>query len=155
MGSQKVRHDWATFTSLHFKDTGEKILIKKWKIQVRHREAHYQEVKTDKRLPRWPSGKTIHLPRQETQEPWVQSLDQEDPLEEEMGTHPSILPWEIPRTGKPSRLQSVGSQRVRHDLATEHAAQRLVNIAVGHLKINILWCLSHKKFHLPLEDLPG
>ena len=39
--------------------------------------------------------------------------------------------------------------------ATEHTAQRLVNIAMGHLKINILRCLSQKKFHFPLEDLPG
>ena len=45
----------------------------------------------------------------------VLSLDQEDPLEEEMATHSSILAWEIPRTEELSRLQSVGLQRVRHD----------------------------------------
>ena len=38
----------------------------------------------------------------------VQSLGQEDPLEEEMTTHSSILAWEIPWTGKPGRLQSTG-----------------------------------------------
>ena len=45
-----------------------------------------------------------------------QSLGQEDPIEKEMATHSSIVAWEIPRTKKPSRLQSMGSQRVRHNL---------------------------------------
>ena len=45
----------------------------------------------------------------------VQSLDQEDLLEKEMGTHPSILAWKIPWTEEPGRLQSMGSQRVGHD----------------------------------------
>ena len=43
------------------------------------------------------------------------SLGQEDPLEEEMATHFSILAWEIPWTGKPGGLQSMGSQRVRYN----------------------------------------
>ena len=49
---------------------------------------------------------------------WVQSLGQEDFLEKEMGTHSSILAWKIPRMEEPDRLQSMGSQRVRHDLTT-------------------------------------
>ena len=49
----------------------------------------------------------------ETQETWVQSLGQEDPLKEEMATHSSILAWEIQRTEEPGRLQSKRSQRVR------------------------------------------
>ena len=53
--------------------------------------------------------------KQETQETWVQSLGGEDPLEEEMATHSSILAWEIPRTEEPGGLQSMGSLRVRHD----------------------------------------
>ena len=44
-----------------------------------------------------------------------QSLGQEDPLEEEMAPHSSILAWKIPWTEEPGRLQSMGSQRVRHD----------------------------------------
>ena len=44
------------------------------------------------------------------QETQVQSLDWQDPLEEEMATHSSILAWEIPWTEKPGRLQSMGSQ---------------------------------------------
>ena len=49
------------------------------------------------------------------QETWVRSLGQEDPLEKEMATHPSILAWRIPWTEEPRGLQSIGSQRVRHD----------------------------------------
>ena len=49
---------------------------------------------------------------------WVQSLGREDPLEKEMATHSSILAWRIPWTEEPDGLQSMGSQRVRHDWAT-------------------------------------
>ena len=49
------------------------------------------------------------------QETWVQSLSQEDPLEEEMATHSSFLAWRILWTEKPGELQSTGSQKVRHD----------------------------------------
>ena len=60
------------------------------------------------------SGK--YLPAmQETQETWVRSLGQEDPLEEETATHSSILAWEIPWTEEPGGLQSMGSQRAGHD----------------------------------------
>ena len=45
----------------------------------------------------------------------VQSLGQEDPLEEGMTTHSSILVWRIPWTEEPGRLQSIGLQKVRHD----------------------------------------
>ena len=49
------------------------------------------------------------------QETWVQYLGGEDPLEKGMATYSSILAWRIPWTGKPGGLQSMGSQRVRHD----------------------------------------
>ena len=55
---------------------------------------------------------------QETQETWVQSLGREDPLEEGMATHSSILAWRISRTEEPGGLQSMGSQRIGHDWAT-------------------------------------
>ena len=45
----------------------------------------------------------------------VQSLSWEDLLEKDMATHSSILAWKIPWTEEPGRLQSMGSQRVRHD----------------------------------------
>ena len=56
---------------------------------------------------------------QEMQEMWVQSPVWEDALEEEMATRSSIPAWEIPGTEEPGGLQSMGSQRFRHDLATE------------------------------------
>ena len=49
------------------------------------------------------------------QETWVRSLSWEDPLEKGMAIHSSILAWRIPWTEEPGRLQSMGSQRVRHD----------------------------------------
>ena len=51
----------------------------------------------------------------------IPSLGQEDSLEEEMATHSSILAWRIPWTEEPGGIQSMESQRVRHDLVTEHA----------------------------------
>ena len=62
---------------------------------------------------------------QEPQEMWIQSLHWEDPLEEGMATHCSILAWRISRTEAPGRLRSIGSQRVVHDwsnLAYMHQA---------------------------------
>ena len=56
--------------------------------------------------------KKIRLPMQDT---LICSLGQEDPLEEEMATHSSILAWEIPWTEEPGGLQSTGSQRDGHD----------------------------------------
>ena len=52
---------------------------------------------------------------QETQETWIRSLGQEDPLEKEMATHSTTLAWKIPWTEEPSGLQSMESQRVRHN----------------------------------------
>ena len=49
----------------------------------------------------------------------VQSLGEKDPLKKEMATHSSILAWEIPWTEEPGRLQSMGLQRVRYNLATK------------------------------------
>ena len=51
---------------------------------------------------------------QEMQETQIQSLGQEDPLEEEMATNSSILAWETPWTEVPGGLQFMGLQRVGH-----------------------------------------
>ena len=48
-------------------------------------------------------------------ETWIQSLSWEGPLKKGMATHSSILVWVIPWTEEPSRLQSMGLQRVGHD----------------------------------------
>ena len=65
-------------------------------------------------LPLWLSGKESTAV-QETQEMCVQSMGQEDSLEEDMMNHSSILTWRIPWTEEPGGLQSIGSQRVRRD----------------------------------------
>ena len=49
------------------------------------------------------------------QETWVRPLGWEDPLEKEMAIHSRTIAWKIPWTEEPGRLQSMGSQRVRHD----------------------------------------
>ena len=49
------------------------------------------------------------------QETRVQSMGQEDPLEKEMATHPSILAWKIPSREEPGGLQSMGSLTIGHD----------------------------------------
>ena len=54
----------------------------------------------------------------EMQETRVSYLGQEDPLEKEIATYSSILAWRIPWTEVPGKLQSMGSQRVGHDSAT-------------------------------------
>ena len=61
----------------------------------------------------FPSGSVFkNLPAKETR---VQSLGQEDPLEEGMATHCSILAWRVPMDRGACRLQSTGSQRVRYN----------------------------------------
>ena len=59
------------------------------------------------------------------QESQVQSLGQRNPLKKEMTTHSSLLAWRTPQTEETGRLQSMGLQRVRHDLATEQQQMRL------------------------------
>ena len=85
-------------------------------------------------------------------EMWVRSLSWEDPLEEKMATHSSILVWEIPWTEEPSGLQSIGSQRVRHDWVTECVHARAHTHTPTHththsvyLPINYLY--SHLSFY--------
>ena len=73
---------------------------------------------SDKSACQWwlSGGWWLSLPMQETQVP---PLGQEDPLEEDMATHSSILAWRIPWTEEPGGLQSTESQRAGHDLATQ------------------------------------
>ena len=78
---------------------------------------------------------------QETQETWVWSLGPEDPLVEEMATHSSTVAWRILWTEEPGGLQSMGSQRVGHDWATNtHTHIELYGF------LNIFWILT------PLSD---
>ena len=63
----------------------------------------------------WASPVTLVKNLPAMKETWVQSLGWKDPLKKGMATHTSILAWIIPWTEKPSRLLSIGSQRVGHD----------------------------------------
>ena len=65
----------------------------------------------------FPVGSAVKNPpaMQEPQETWVQFLGQEDPLEEGMASHSSILAWRIPWTEEPGGLQSIGCQRVGYN----------------------------------------
>ena len=62
------------------------------------------------------------------QETWFLSLDLEDPLEEDLATHSSILAWTIPWTEEPGGLWSMGSQTVRHDKwLSRHTILNVIN----------------------------
>ena len=63
-----------------------------------------------------PGGSVLKNPPavQDTKETQAQSLGREDPLEDGMVTHSSVLAWRIPQTEEPGALQSMGSQRVGH-----------------------------------------
>ena len=81
------------------------------------------------------------LALKEMQETWVQSLGQEDPLEEEIPTHSSILAWRIRWKKETGTLQSLGSQRVRHScskLTCTHARAYM-----GHTQDEALQCKQH------------
>ena len=73
---------------------------------------HHLEV-TQLEFPSLVAQMVKHLPAM--RETWVRSLGWEDLLEKEMATHSSTLAWRIPWTEEPGRLQSMWSQRVRHD----------------------------------------
>ena len=75
---------------------------------------------------------------QEVQETWVWSLGWEDPLEEKRAICFSILAWRIPWIEELGGLQSLESQRVRHDWATEHTPHII-------LCWKVLFCLKKKK----------
>ena len=93
---------------------------------------------------------------QETRETRVQSLGQEDPLEEETATHSSILFWKIPWTEEPGRLQSMGSQRVRHDSVTEHRAHTHVSKhARNESQPDVMSEVTYRGYSRPYLTLKG
>ena len=75
---------------------------------------------------------------------WVWCLGREDPLEKGMATHFSILVWEIPWTEEPGRLQSMGSQRVRHAWATNPSIPIFLDLQGPRNDVKPKWlrCLS-------------
>ena len=69
----------------------------------------------------------------------VQTMVWEDPLEKEMAYCSSIFAWEIPWVEEPGELQSMGLQRVRHNLATEHTRILLLSM-LGFHKTCLSFC---------------
>ena len=67
----------------------------------------------------------------------VRSLGQEDPLEEEIETHSRILAWRIPWTQEPGGLQSMGSQRGRHDWVTNTFKIGILMVDVRFTVVNV------------------
>ena len=95
----------------------------------------------------FPSGSVVKNPPAK-QEILVQSLGWEDPLENEVATHPSILAWEIQWTEETCGVQSTGSQRVGHSLATKQQQQQYIINRKQQLLSLIIekWLyLAHKK----------
>ena len=76
---------------------------------------------------------------QEMQETRVGSLGQEDPLEQEIAAHSSILAWRIPWTEEPGGLRPVGSPRAGHDLTTEHVCSTQALRAAMPLRSDFLF----------------
>ena len=68
------------------------------------------------------------------QESWVRSVGQEDAPDKGMATHSNILAWRIPWTEEPHRLQSMGSQRVRHDCGTNITTTTTIFV------MSLNWC---------------
>ena len=97
---------------------------------------------------------------QETQETSVGSLGQEDPLKKEMATYPSICARKVPWTEEPGRLQSVGSQRVKHDWARAHThfclqQQIIVFVTLKHSNLQPTHQGLSVMSHLLSEDING
>ena len=76
----------------------------------------------------FPGGSVVKNPPA-MQESWVRLLNWEDPLEENVATHSSTLAWRIPGPEEPGGLQSMGSQRVGHDWATEQLQKFLREVS--------------------------
>ena len=78
---------------------------------------------------------------------WFRSLGGEDPLEEEMASHSSVLAWRISQTEEPGWLQSMGFQRVGYDWAYTHTIHNLFNSLSrerGKFSVSVLSVLAQK-----------
>ena len=149
MGSQRVGHDWVTFTFTvkppwqNFTRTSHVFpccdLL--WKCSFFcYAEAHFLQ----SFLPLgFPVAQMVkNLPAM--LEIQVRSLGQEGYLEKQMATHSNILAWRIPCTEKPGGLQSMGSQRVGHDWAT-NTFTFLTFICCSHLHRSLIHLLAQKR----------
>ena len=115
MQSQRIGHDWLTelnWTEMNFHPLLERGYM--WAVSVSELKYLMSVIKLETSLV---AQMVKHLSTM--WETWVWSLGGEDLLEKEMATHSSFLAWKIPWMEAPNRLQSMESQRVGHDWATE------------------------------------
>ena len=78
---------------------------------------------------------------------WIQPLSWEDPLEEGMANHSSILAWRSsPWTEEPGGLQSMGSKRVKHDSATQHVDHHFICLSASRIT-SLIRCLFRHFAH--------
>ena len=115
------------------------------------------QIKTLLTLWGFPCGSVVKNPpaMQEPQETWVQSLGREDPLEKSMAIQSSILAWRIPWTEEPGGLQSMGSQRVRHNwrnLACTHALIFIWTVVYNSYLRSLLSFLQYHQISLAFHD---
>ena len=130
-GSEEFRvlSNWKSFRERSLKDYGSHRGLFSWGKSLRVQNVSLEQTKDRPRRPPPLKGDLkklgVSLVAQTVKnllamrETPIQSLGQEDPLEEEMATHSSILTWRIPWTKEPGRLQSTGSQRVSLNWAAD------------------------------------
>ena len=106
-----------TLITMHAPNQNWKLFLQIWTQSVYENQYKYQGVEASQMAWWW----RICLSMQETQEKQVRSLGQEDPLEEEMATQPSILAWKIPWTEEPGWIQFMGLQKAGLKWATKYA----------------------------------
>ena len=97
----------------------------------------------------FPSGSEVNNTAsvKKMQETQVWSLGWEDPLEEGMATHSSVLAWRIPRTEELGGLQSMGLQRVRHDWVTNTSTFQQWNTYIYTMKRHFLISVNYMMIH--------
>ena len=90
------------------------------------------------------------------QETQVRSLSQEDPLEKGMATHSSLLVWRILWTKEPGWLQSIESQKVRHNRASDtftFMAKNMLNFSIFLWTLEIIFLLCNLMLNVPILSL--
>ena len=101
-----------------------------------------------------PGGSVVKNPAAK-QEMRVQSLGCEDPLEKEMATHSRILAWKVPWTQEPGGLQTMGRQRVRHNLATKQVTLSKFSLSENmllNLEASVLPGCNAKPYRICVKD---
>ena len=83
------------------------------------------------------------------QKTWVRPLGREDPLEKEMAIHSGTFAWKIPWKEKPSRLQSIGSQRVGHDSDFTFTFQKPKGVGGRGRQPSVMGWVIVSKIHIP------